>query len=127
MFSPIPNGTFIEIQGLNCCIPPEGYVLNVDTKEYDYTGVYSRSDKPKEQKWERKPLPGWDKEVLKKWKTYDKKKKEDDPEFYDEQLEAYKKQEWYRRLNGYWFMNNGKAVYLTGSHYMYLQWWQIDI
>lgn len=127
MFSPIPNGTFIEIQGLNCCIPPEGYVLNVDTKEYDYTGVYSRSDNPKEQKWERKPLPGWYKEVLKKWKTYDKKKKEDDPEFYDEQLEAYKKQEWYRRLNGYWFMNNGKAVYLTGSHYMYLQWWQIDI
>lgn len=127
MFAQIENGTPIEVQGLNCWIPPEGYVLNVATQEYDFTGVYSRSDNIKEQKWERTPLPGWYKEILKKWKTYDKKKKEDDPEFYNEQLEEYKKQEWYRRLNGFWFMNNGKPVYLTGSHYMYLQWWQIDI
>ena len=127
MFTPIENGTSIEVQGLNCWIPPEGYVLNAETNEYEYRGVYSRSDNAKEQKWERKPLPGWYKEVLKKWKAYDKKKKEDDPEFYDEQLEAYKKQEWDRRLNGYWFMNNGKAVYLTGTHYMYIQWWQMDI
>ncbi|MDN4642370.1 hypothetical protein QCD70_19165, partial [Agreia sp. PsM10] len=76
------------------------------------------SDNIKEQKWERTPLPEWYKEIQKIWKAYDKKKKEDDPEFYDEQLEEYKKQEWYRRLNGFWFMNNGEATYLTGSHYM---------
>jgi hypothetical protein len=127
MFIPIENGSCINIQGLDCWIPKEGYVLNVETQKYEYRGVQSRSDDPKEQKWERKPLPSWYKDTLKKWKAYDKKKTEDDPEFYDEQLEAYKKQEWDRRLNGYWFMNNGKAVYLTGSHYMYLQWWQIDI
>jgi len=127
MYNPIENGTCIEIQGLNCWIPPEGYVLNVATKQLEYTGVYSRSENIKEQKWERTPLPDWYKEIQKKWKAYDKKKKEDDPEFYDERLEEYKKQEWYRRLNGYWFMNNGKPTYLTGSHYMYLQWWQIDI
>jgi hypothetical protein len=127
MFNEIPNGTCIEIQGLNCWIPPEGYVFNVVTKQLEHRGVYSRSKDIKEQKWERKPLPDWYKEVQKKWKAYDKKKKEDDPEFYDEQLEVYKKQEWDRRLNGFWFMNNGKAVYVTGSHYMYMQWWQIDI
>lgn len=127
MFNEIPNGSCIEIQGLNCWIPPEGYVINVATKQLEYIGVYSRSEDIKEQKWERTPLPDWYKEVQKRWKAYDKKKKEDEPEFYDEQLEEYKKIEWHRRLNGYWFMNNGKAVYLTGSHYMFLQWWQIDI
>lgn len=127
MFNEIPNGTCIDIQDLKCWIPPEGYVYNVASKKLEYTGVYSRSDNLKEQKWERTPLPDWYKEIQKKWKAYDKKKKEEDPEFYDEQLEEYKKQEWYRRLNGYWFMNNGKATYITGSHYMFLQWWQIDI
>lgn len=127
MFVTIENGSSQNIQGLDCWVPQEGYVFNVATKEHEYRGVHSRSDNPKEQKWERTPLPEWYKEVLKKWKAYDKKKKEDDEEFYDERLEEYKKQEWDRRLNGFWFMNNGKAVYLTGSHYMYLQWWQIDI
>ena len=133
MYDPIENGTCINIQGLDCWIPPIGYVLNVATKEYEYRGVQFNSDIPKEQKWERKPLPGWYKEVLKKWKAYDKKKKDDEPEFYDEQLEAYKKQEWDRRLNGFWFMNYNPSkgisepIYLTGSNYMYLQWWQIDI
>ena len=28
---------------------------------------------------------------------------------------------------GYWFINNGKPCYVTGSHYMYLQWTKIDI
>jgi len=127
MFNEISDGSCIEIQGLKCWIPKEGYVLNVASKQLEYRGVYSRSDNPKEQKWERTPLPDWYKEVQKKWKAYDKKRKEDEPEFYDEQLEEYKKQEWDRRLNGFWFMNNGKPTYITGSHYMFMQWWQIDI
>ena len=32
-----------------------------------------------------------------------------------------------RRLNGFWYMNNGVPTYLTGMHYLYLQWWSIDI
>lgn len=127
MLNEIQNGSCIEIQGLKCWIPEVGYVFNIATQQYEYRGVYSRSNDVKEQKWERTPLPGWYKEVQKRWKAYEKKRKEDDPEFYDEQLEAYKKQEWDRRLNGYWFMNNGQPIYLTGSHYLYLQWWQIDV
>jgi hypothetical protein len=127
MFTPIENGTCVEIQGLKCWIPQEGYVYNVATKEFEHRGIFSRSEDIKEQRWERTPLPDWYKDTLKRWKAYDKKRKDDDPEFYDEQLEEYKKTEWDRRLNGYWFMNNGKATFLTGSHYMFLQWWQIDI
>lgn len=32
-----------------------------------------------------------------------------------------------KRENGHWFMNNGKPTYITGTHYMYLQWTKIDI
>lgn len=127
MFNEIQSGSCIYIQGLKCWIPEVGYVLNVATKKYEHRGVYKRSEDIAEQYWERIPLPEWYKEIQKKWKEYDKKRKEGDPEFYDEKLESYKKQEWDRRLNGHWFMNNGKPVYLTGSHYMFLQWFQIDI
>ena len=36
-------------------------------------------------------------------------------------------QEFERRKNGVWFMNNGVPTYITGSHYMYLQWTSIDV
>ena len=32
-----------------------------------------------------------------------------------------------RREYGYWFKNNGKPTYITGTHYMYLQWTKIDV
>jgi len=64
---------------------------------------------------------------MKAWDDYDKKKKEDDPEFYDERLEDFKRQEWDRRLNGFWYRNNGEAVFIVGIHYLYLRWWHIDI
>src|SRR5690606_267147 len=106
---------------------PVGYVYNVITKKLEQRGVYSRSDIDEHQYWERLPLPSWYNLVLKTWDEYDRKKKDDDEDFYDSRLEEYKKQEWDRRLNGFWFMNNGKPTYLTGFHYLYLQWWPIDI
>ena len=39
----------------------------------------------------------------------------------------YIEQEFDRRDDGYWFYNNGKLTYMTGSHYMYLQWTSIDV
>ena len=32
-----------------------------------------------------------------------------------------------RRTDGYWFMCNGIPTYLTGTHYMYLNWTKIDV
>ena len=127
MYSEIPQGKKIDIQGLYCNLPPEGYVWNNITKKVDYSGVYQRSEIKEEQYWERMPLPDWYKETMKRWDSYEKNKKDDAEEFYDEELEEYKKQEWDRRLNGFWFRSNGDAVYIVGSHYMYMQWWQIDI
>jgi hypothetical protein len=127
MYSEIPQGKSINIQGLNCWIPPEGYVFNNITKQLEQREIYARSEKKEEQYWERLPIPDWYKDVIKKEDDYNKKKKEDDPPFYDERYEEYKRQEWDRRLNGFWFMNNGKAVYITGFYYMLLQWFSIDV
>lgn len=33
-------------------------------------------------------------------------------------------QEWERRINGYWFYNNGVPTYITGAHYMYINYWK---
>jgi hypothetical protein len=35
--------------------------------------------------------------------------------------------EFERREQGFWFINNGNPTYMTGTHYMYLQWTKIDI
>jgi hypothetical protein len=39
----------------------------------------------------------------------------------------YIETEFDRRENGHWFYNNGVPTYITGSHYMYLQWTKIDV
>lgn len=35
--------------------------------------------------------------------------------------------QYYYREHGYWFFNNGSLTYLTGTNWMYLNWWKIDI
>lgn len=127
MYWEITNNSTLNIQGLDCKIPPVGYVVNIKTGKLEHRGVQQRSTIPEEQYWERNPLPDWYKSKMKEEDLYNKKKKRDDLPYYDEQLEKFTQVEWDRRLNGFWFMNNGKPIYLTGSHYVYLQWWQIDI
>lgn len=50
---------------------------------------------------------------------------ERDPDYYHEEIK-FIQEEWERRENGYWFFNNGVPTYITGDHYLYLQWWTID-
>ena len=127
MYEKIEGGSIIDIQGLKCNLPPEGYVFNIITKQVEFRGIYQKSELNTEQYWKRIPLPSWYMDTMKKWDEFDKKKKDDESEFYNENLEEFKKQEWDRRLNGFWYMNNGKPLFLTGLHYLYLQWWPIDI
>lgn len=127
MYEQIEGGSVVNIQGLDCWLPPEGYVFNIVTKKLEYIGVYSRSKDEKEQYWERIKEPEWYYSVVKKWDEYDKKKKDGDEDFYDERLEKYKEQEWNRRLNGFWFKNKGVSTYITGLHYLYMQWFSIDV
>ena len=127
MYRRIEKGKIIDVQGLQCCVPPEGYVWDILTNELVFTDVYSRSDDPKEQYWERFKFPMWYKEVTKREDEYLKNKKDDSPPFYDKKYEEYKSQEWFRRLNGMWVMINGEAVFLPPLYYYVLQWFRIDV
>jgi len=53
------------------------------------------------------------------WKEY--------PEEFKEKWEDYINEEFERREKGHWFTNNGTSTYITGTHYMYLQWTKIDV
>ena len=53
------------------------------------------------------------------WRNYPEEKKDQWYDFIDEEFK--------RREEGFWFMNNSKPTYLTGTHYMYLQWSKIDV
>jgi hypothetical protein len=53
------------------------------------------------------------------WKNY--------PHEFQEKWEPYIDEEFKRREEGYWFYNKNKPTYITGTHYMYLQWSKIDV
>lgn len=122
MYSPVDNGTIENIQGIKCHIPPVGYVHNVLTGSLEKRLVYTRSPKKNEQYWEPTKLP----KDYTKLRDKETARQEDDKEFSDSVLEHFRQQEWDRRLNGFWFMNNGISQYITGLHYFYLCYWNLD-
>jgi len=53
------------------------------------------------------------------WRSY--------PDEQKDQWHDYIDEEFRRREEGFWFTNNGKPIWITGTHYMYLQWSKIDV
>ena len=97
-------GEIYEIQNFQIALPKAG-------------SVYSN----KEKKWKQFEYP---KELSRlksifDWKAY--------PEENKAQWHDYIDEEFKRRDDGFWFDNNGKDTYITGTHYMYLQWSKIDV
>lgn len=102
-------GEVYNISGLNVALP----LAPKDCKK--------RSDKKAEQHWEREPYP---KELSKVQSIFHWNEKPS--QFKDHWVDYIEKQFDYRE-EGFWFMNNGKPTYITGSHWMYLQWASIDV
>jgi hypothetical protein len=99
----------IDINGLKIALPKP-------TKN-----IYKRSKDKKDQYWESSPIPkelGRMKSIFQWHNT---------PENFKSQWVDYIEEEFDRREQGYWFMNNGIPTYITGTHYMYLQWTKIDV
>ena len=113
----------LELNGIKVNLPPNGVVFNIMTNAWEERDILSRSAKPAYQYWER-PQPPADYETKRKKEMLVQKT---NPEYYNPELQAYKNQEWDRRLNGLWFYNNGRGTYLTGLHYFYLTHWKLDI
>ena len=101
-------GEIYEIQNLKIALP-----LIED--------AYKRSNKPQDQYWEQIELP---KELSKIKSVFDWNKY---PDTFKENWYDYIDQEFKNREEGFSFYNNGKPTYITGTHYMYLQWSKIDI
>jgi hypothetical protein len=51
----------------------------------------------------------------------------DYPDEFKQRWHAYIDREFTKRDEGYWFNNKGVPTYITGTHYMYLQWTKIDV
>jgi hypothetical protein len=98
-------GEILEIQGLRIALPMLPVQVHTNGKN----------------KWQKIEYP---KELnrLKNifdWRSYPEESKE---RWYD-----YIDEEFKRRDEGFWFMNKDKPTYITGTHYMYLQWSKIDV
>lgn len=92
-----------------------GTLVNVpDTPSYIETWG---TDNPKLQKWQRKEIPDYFDDV---------KKDEDGNALLNEQQSEYAKEEVRRCKEGFYFMSNGKLIYITGKYYFYLQWWKLE-
>ena len=101
-------GEIYEIQNLRIALP-------------EIDNPYKRSDKKLEQYWEVfPPRPELKKiKTIFDWKEY--------PEAFKLKLHDYIDEEFKRREEGFWFYNKGIPTYITGTHYMYLQWSKIDV
>ena len=51
----------------------------------------------------------------------------DYPDEFKEKWEPYIDEQFKKREEGHWFYNRGVATYITGTHFMYLQWSKIDV
>jgi len=101
-------GEIVEIQNLKIALP---YIEN----------AYKRSTKKEEQYWEQAKYPK-ELERIKSvfdWNKYPDKFKENWYDFIDAEFKY--------REEGFSFYNNGVPTYITGTHYMYLQWSKIDV
>jgi len=101
-------GKIIEIQNLRIALPAEHE-------------PHKRSEKKEEQFWERQEYP---KELSRIKSTHDW---DQYPRDFKEKWFDYINEEFNRREQGYWYYNNGTPNYITGTHYMYLQWSKIDV
>ena len=102
-------GEVIEIQNLKIALPQKP------------KKIYKSSDDKKEQKWTKLEYPK-ELERIKSVFDWDRCTNDFKEKWYD-----YIDSEFKRRDEGFWFYNNGVPTYVTGSHYMYLQWSKIDV
>jgi hypothetical protein len=97
-------GQVYEIQGIKIALPKEDDVVTFDGNRWKY------SEYPKELN-RIKSVFDWD----------------EYPSDFKEKWYDYIDTEFKRREEGFWFYNKDKPSYITGTHYMYLQWSKIDV
>ena len=97
-------GEVYEIQNLKIALPLENDVVTFEGNKW------MAQEYPKELKGIK---------TIFDWKNYKEDFKEEWYEFID--------QEFKRREQGFWFVNKDKPTYITGTHFIYLQYSKIDV
>ena len=105
------EGEVVEIGGLVIILPA------VPPKKE----IAGYGDPDNMQLWKRISMP----EELSRIKSMDEWGEM--PREFREKFSAYIEEEFRRRREGFWFFNNGEPTYITGRHYMMLQWTRMDI
>ena len=106
------NGTVGEVYDIN------GVKIALPAKPKN---AYKRSDTKADQYWESFEYPRELSRISSIFQWHDA------PDQFKNQWVDYIEQEFDRREEGFWFYNNGTPTYITGTHYMYLQWTKIDV
>ena len=121
-----------EIKGydepvINICLDDsEGEVIEladlyIQLPKVPKSGILFDDLPKKDQRWTRIALP----QELSRIRSMDEWLEM--PKEFRSRYLPYIKEEFHRRNNGVWFMNNGVPTYITGRHYMMLQWSKLDI
>ena len=99
----------INISGLNIALPksPKSFI--------------KRSEKKEEQYWEATEIPKQLKKIKSIFQWHDT------PASFKNEWVDYIETQFNYREQGCWFLNKGIPTYITGTHYMYLQWTKIDV
>ena len=97
-------GEVYEIQNLKIALPKQKNVHKFETNKwtpFDYPKVLKRI------------------KTVFDWREY--------PDDFKEKYYDYIDNEFARREEGFWYINKNIPTYITGTHYMYLQWSKIDV
>ena len=98
-------GDIYDIQGLKVALP------KTPSKVHEFNkNKWEVTDYPKELKRIK---------TIFDWREY--------PEDFKKKYIDYIEKEFSKRDEGFWFYNKNVATYITGTHYMYLQWSKIDV
>jgi len=97
-----------------------GEIYNIQNLKIALPPAPAKIDKSNE-KWAIEEYPKELKRIQSvfEWRDY--------PEEFKEKWEPYIDEQFKRREEGHWFNNKGVAAYITGTHFMYLQWSKIDV
>jgi hypothetical protein len=97
-------GEIYEIQGLAIALPAENNTHKFESNRWEFTEYPKELEKIK---------------TVFDWKEYSSE--------FQEKWFDYIDNEFKLRDEGFWFYNRSNPTYITGTHYMYLQWSKIDV
>ena len=109
-----PNGTqgeVLELGGLVIVLPAQPPKKQIQ----------GYKDPVHMQMWKRSPMP----EELSRIRSMDEWSEM--PREFRQKFSPYIEEEFRRRREGFWFFNYGVPTYITGRHYMMLQWTKLDV